>query len=240
MPKASKPGRLIVLSNRLPVTVSRSRGELKLEQSSGGLVAAMEPAMRERGGVWIGWPGAKLHPGERLDIEDSPYSLRPIALTAAETRRFYHGFSNGALWPLFHSLPGQMTLDPRNWESYEKVNQRFAEAALEEAGEDDLIWIHDYHLALCPEFIRRRRPNARIAFFLHIPFPPFDLFRILPSLVPPARPAPLDDNRSKAGVLARTPRESGVSALEELQVVEVSTCKAETPLSLSSEEVATR
>lgn len=181
MPKVSKPGRLIVLSNRLPVTVSRSRGELKLEQSSGGLVAAMEPAMRQRGGVWIGWPGAKVHPDERLDVEGSPYSLRPIALTAAETRRFYHGFSNGALWPLFHSLPGQMTLDPRNWESYEKVNQRFAEAALEEAGEDDLIWIHDYHLALCPEFIRRRRPNARIAFFLHIPFPPFDLFRILPS-----------------------------------------------------------
>jgi trehalose 6-phosphate synthase/phosphatase len=181
MPEASKPGRLIVLSNRLPVTVRRSRGELKLEQSSGGLVAAMEPAMQQRGGVWIGWPGAKIHPDERLDIEGSAYSLCPIALTTTETRRFYHGFSNGALWPLFHSMPGQMALDRRNWESYERVNQHFAEAALEQAGEDDLIWIHDYHLALCPEFIRRRRPDARIAFFLHIPFPPFDLYRILPS-----------------------------------------------------------
>jgi alpha,alpha-trehalose-phosphate synthase [UDP-forming] len=141
----------------------------------------MEPAMRQRGGVWIGWPGAKLRPDERLDTPDSPYELHPIALSGNETKRFYHGFSNGALWPLFHSLPERMALDRRNWEIYESVNERFAEAALEEMRDDDLVWVHDYHLALCPEFIRRRRPDARIAFFLHIPFPPYDVYRILPS-----------------------------------------------------------
>jgi trehalose 6-phosphate synthase/phosphatase len=179
----SKPDyqRLIVISNRLPVTIRRVQGEIQAERSSGGLVAAMEPAMRQRGGVWIGWPGAKLIPEEKLEVASSPYELRPVPLSDTETRRFYHGYSNGALWPLFHSLPERMSLDRRNWEVYEAVNQRFADAALEVMGDGDLVWVHDYHLALCPEMIRRRRPDARIAFFLHIPFPPYDLYRILPS-----------------------------------------------------------
>jgi len=181
MSRSSKSQRLIVLSNRLPVTIRRSRGTLKIEPSSGGLVTAMTPAMRRRSGVWIGWPGAKLRPGEQLDMEDAPCALHPIPLSDAETKRFYHGYSNGALWPLFHSLPERMALDRRNWDSYVTVNERFADAAVEEMGEHDLVWVHDYHLALCPELIRRRRPDARIAYFLHIPFPPFDLYRILPS-----------------------------------------------------------
>ncbi len=181
MTSSAKSPRLIVLSNRLPITIRRSRGELHVEPSSGGLVAAMAPAMRQRGGVWIGWPGAKLRPDERLETEDAPCELHPVPLSDTETKRFYHGYSNGALWPLFHSLPERMALDRRNWDSYETVNERFAQAAIEEMGEDDLIWVHDYHLALVPEMIRRRRPNARIAYFLHIPFPPFDLYRILPS-----------------------------------------------------------
>ena len=181
MPRAAKHRRLIVLSNRLPVTVRRNRGRLAVERSAGGLVAAMDPAMRQRGGVWIGWPGAQLKPAERIEIEGSPYELRPVPLSTNETKRFYHGYSNGALWPLFHSLPEHMALDRRNWEVYEAVNERFAEAAVEAMEDDDLIWVHDYHLMLCPEFIRRRRPEARIAFFLHIPFPPYDLYRILPS-----------------------------------------------------------
>ncbi len=180
MTTRAKSQRLIVLSNRLPVTVRRSRGELKTEQSSGGLVAAMEPAMRERDGVWIGWAGARLKPDEELHVPDAPYRIHPVRLTDHETKRFYHGFSNATLWPLFHSLPERVALDRRSWEIYEKVNERFAEAALEEMDGEDLIWVHDYHLALVPEFIRRKRPDARIAFFLHIPFPPYDVYRILP------------------------------------------------------------
>ncbi len=173
--------RLIVLSNRLPVTIRRQRGELSADRSSGGLVAAMEPAMRQRGGVWVGWPGAKMLPGETIDVDDSPYRLDPVPLSAREIRHFYHGYSNGTLWPLFHSLPERMTLDRRHFEVYETVNERFADAAISQAEPDDLIWVHDYHLALCPSHIRLRRPESRIAFFLHIPFPPYDLYRILPS-----------------------------------------------------------
>ncbi|MEZ4352046.1 MAG: bifunctional alpha,alpha-trehalose-phosphate synthase (UDP-forming)/trehalose-phosphatase [Myxococcota bacterium] len=170
-----------MLSNRLPVTLKRTRGALKAERSGGGLVAAMEPAMRQRGGVWIGWPGGRLRPEESIDVEESPYRLHPVRLSDHETRRFYHGYSNGTLWPLFHSLPERMVLDRRNYEVFESVNARFAEAALEEMEEGDLVWVHDYQLVLCPELVRRRRPTSRLAFFLHIPFPPYDLFRILPS-----------------------------------------------------------
>ena len=181
MSSEPKSSRLIVLSNRLPVTIRRSRGELKAERSSGGLVAAMEPAMRKRGGVWIGWPGAKINPGERLAVGEGPYRLHPVPLSPHETRHFYHGYSNGTLWPLFHSLPERMTLDRRHFEIFRGVNARFAEAAVEELKENDLIWVHDYHLAMCPEQIRLRRPDARIGFFLHIPFPPYDVYRILPN-----------------------------------------------------------
>ena len=181
MSPTAKRRRLVVLSNRLPVTIRRSRGELKVESSTGGLVAAMAPAMEEHGGLWIGWPGAQLKDGETLKVDGAPYEVAPVSLSQNEVKRFYHGFSNGTLWPLFHSLPERMSLDRRNWEVYEAVNERFAQAALDVMEDGDLIWVHDYHLALVPEFIRRRRPDARIAFFLHIPFPPYDLYRIMPS-----------------------------------------------------------
>ena len=181
MANSAKAGRLVVASNRLPVTLRRSRGTLQIEPSSGGLVAAMDPAMRQRGGVWIGWPGGAMKPGEEIAVEALAYDLRPVPLSTTEVKRFYHGSSNGVLWPLFHSLPERMEFDERNWEVFESVNQRFADAILETSGPDDLIWIHDYHLALCPERVRLRQPSARIAFFLHIPFPPFDVFAILPS-----------------------------------------------------------
>ncbi len=140
----------------------------------------MEPAMQRQGGTWIGWPGIQLKPGESLDVEGGAFGMVPVTVSPTEVKRFYHGFSNGVLWPLFHSLPERMKLNPKNWESYEAINQRFADAIVENLGDDDLVWIHDYHLALCPELVRRMRPDARIAFFLHIPFPSFDLFRILP------------------------------------------------------------
>lgn len=181
MRNSAKPERLVVASNRLPVTLRRSRGELTVEPSSGGLVAAMEPAMQQRGGVWIGWPGGVMKPGEEIRVDDLAYDLCPVSLSQTDVKRYYHGSSNGVLWPLFHSLPERMKFDERDWQVYEAINQRFADAILAESGDDDLVWIHDYHLALCPEHVRRRRPDARIAFFLHIPFPPFDVYSILPS-----------------------------------------------------------
>ena len=182
MQNSPKRGRLLVASNRLPVTLRRSRGAIAAEPSAGGLVAAMAPAMQSQGGVWFGWPGTRLNPGETIEVENASYDLRPVELTPTEVKRYYHGYSNGVLWPLFHSLPERMRLDRSNWATYETINQRFADTILAETErDDDLIWIHDYHLALCPEMIRRRRPDARIAFFLHIPFPPFDLYRILPN-----------------------------------------------------------
>jgi trehalose 6-phosphate synthase/phosphatase len=168
--------RLVVVSNRLPVTLQRGPAGTEVQRSTGGLVAALDPAMRERGGVWVGWPGSR----EKLPPMDLPYRLEAVALSDNDVRRYYHGFCNRTLWPLFHSLPGRMQLDPRDWQTYEAVNRRFAAIAAEQLYDGDLTWIHDYHLVRCGIHLRRARPDARIAFFLHIPFPPFDLFRVLP------------------------------------------------------------
>ena len=170
----------MIVSNRLPVTVRRSRGELRIEKSSGGLVAAMQPAMQHRGGTWVGWPGGDLPEEKSLDGIDDRFALAPVALSSNEIRRYYGGFSNRTLWPLFHSLPERAEFDRLDWEAYEAVNRRFAMAAADVTGEDELVWIHDYQLLRTATHLRRLRPDARIAFFLHIPFPPYDVYRILP------------------------------------------------------------
>jgi trehalose 6-phosphate synthase/phosphatase len=177
--KPTEPG-LVVVSNRLPVTLKRAGGTMRAERSSGGLVTAMDPAMRQRGGTWIGWPGAQLAPGEEIDVPDAPYRLAPVTLTENEVRRYYHGFSNGTLWPLFHSFPERTTFDRKAWETYEAVNYRFALAAHEQSMPGDLVWIHDYHAMRTPHYLRQMRDDVRTAFFLHIPFPPYDIYRILP------------------------------------------------------------
>jgi trehalose 6-phosphate synthase/phosphatase len=178
--KGSNRRALCVLSNRLPFTVQRNRGRLERKPSSGGLVKALEPALRKRGGTWIGWPGVELRRGERIGSSKDPYKVVPVSLSEAEVARYYHGFSNGTLWPLFHSLPARAHFDRRDWLSYEKVNARFAEASVASARESDLVWVHDYHLMLSPTLLRDAVPDAQLAFFLHIPFPPWDLFRLLP------------------------------------------------------------
>jgi trehalose 6-phosphate synthase/phosphatase len=171
---------ILVVSNRLPITLQR--GPLGLEQkpSAGGLVSALEPVLRQRGGTWIGWPGAPLAEDETLSAPAEGYRIRPIPLSDSEVRRYYHNLSNRALWPLFHSFPERTLFDRRDWGTYDRVNARFAEAAVEERGEADLIWFHDYQLMTAPYHLRQVAPGSRIAFFLHIPFPPFDIFRILP------------------------------------------------------------
>jgi trehalose 6-phosphate synthase/phosphatase len=170
---------ILVLSHRLPVTVQRGPRGLERRQSAGGLVTALDPVLRKRGGTWIGWAGTRLPPGEQLSAPSDPYQILPIPLSDTEVSRYYYGLSNRTLWPLFHCLPERARFDRRDWEIYEQVNLRFAEAAAEKV-EEGLVWVHDYQLMRVPLYLRRLRPGARIAFFLHIPFPPFDLFRILP------------------------------------------------------------
>jgi trehalose 6-phosphate synthase/phosphatase len=170
---------LVVLSNRLPVTIKTGRSGPKVVRAPGGLVSALEPVLASRGGAWVGWPGGALPRGFKLG-DGAGYRLAPIALSQNEVRRFYVGFSNGSLWPLLHSFPTRMQLNRDDWAVYEDVNGRFAEAALEVAQGEQVFWIHDYQLMRVAPHLRAARPDARIAFFLHVPFPAYDLFRILP------------------------------------------------------------
>jgi trehalose 6-phosphate synthase/phosphatase len=178
--KSGHAAPVVVLSNRLPLTFKRTRRGLQAGPSAGGLVSAIDPVLRARGGTWIGWPGVELRKREKLPATDAPYTMAPISLTETEVNRYYHGLSNRTLWPLFHSLPARAEFHRRDWATYQKVNQRFADAALPAARDADLVWVHDYHLTLTPGLVRDAVPDARLAFFLHIPFPPWDIFRLLP------------------------------------------------------------
>ena len=172
--------RLLVLTNRLPFAFLRGPEGLTRRPAAGGLVSALDPVLQKHGGTWVGWPGIDMRRGERLPLTGAPYRIAPVGLSERELARYYHGLSNRTLWPLFHSLPDRARFDRRDWPVYRTVNHRFADVALRELGESDLIWIHDYHLMLTPLFLRRYLPRLGLAFFLHIPFPSFDLFRLLP------------------------------------------------------------
>jgi trehalose 6-phosphate synthase/phosphatase len=168
---------VLVVSNRLPYTMRRGGDGPEWVRSPGGLASALDTVLCERGGTWIGGrSGADASAGE----PPTPYRLLPIPLTDGEVRRYYHGFSNRTLWPLFHSFVDRTRFDRRDWEAYESVNLRFGEAVAEACVGEGLAWIHDYHLMRAPLHLRAVRHDALIAFFLHIPFPPLDLFRLLP------------------------------------------------------------
>ncbi|XXT25183.1 bifunctional alpha,alpha-trehalose-phosphate synthase (UDP-forming)/trehalose-phosphatase [Sorangium sp. So ce429] len=177
--------RLLIVSNRLPISLRIDRGALCLTRSSGGLAAAMRGPHERMCALWIGWPGsvAGLSPEQRQDADAALAGIRavPVHLGAAEQSRFYDGFSNGVLWPLFHYLLDKVNLDAElDWEAYQRVNERFADAVAEQYAPGDAIWVHDYQLMLLPALLRKRLPGARIGFFLHVPFPSAEVFRILP------------------------------------------------------------
>jgi trehalose 6-phosphate synthase/phosphatase len=173
-------GPLLVVSNRLPFVFQHSDAGLTRRPSPGGLVSALDPVLRKRGGTWLGWPGSEIAAGEHLDLPGDRYRVAPVSLSESDITRYYHGFSNRTLWPLFHSLPARTGFDPRDWEAYQRVNLRFANAALEELEAANLVWIHDYQLMLVPEFVRRETSAGRLGFFLHVPFPCYDIYRVLP------------------------------------------------------------
>lgn len=170
--KPSREAAVVVVSNRLPFTITRTAGGLDRSASSGGLVSALGPVLRDRGGTWVGWPGIDLKPHEVLPLQDESYEIKALYLDEREVTHYVHGFSNRTLWPLMHSLPARTRFDRLDFKIYWEVNERFANAAVAAVSGDDLIWIHDYHLMLAPEFVRQRLPRVRLAFFHHVPFPP--------------------------------------------------------------------
>jgi trehalose 6-phosphate synthase len=182
-PAAAAPGRLVVVSNRLPVTLSRGPdGHWRAVASSGGLVTALVPLLRDRGGVWIGWPGVieEDAPEQIPAFDRAGFTLRSVLLSGAEHRGFYYGFANEAIWPLFHDLQGRAFFEPEYWRSYLAANRKFAEATHAELRPGDLVWVHDYHLMGVAAELRRRGVAQALNFFLHIPFPPIDIYAKLP------------------------------------------------------------
>ncbi|QIG44526.1 trehalose-6-phosphate synthase [Nocardioides anomalus] len=170
---------LVIVANRLPVDrVEQPDGTSTWRPSPGGLVSAIEPVMRADDGVWMGWPG-----GTEQDLEPfeaDGLSLHPMSMTAEEIEGHYEGFSNATLWPLYHDLVAKPEFHREWWDTYVSVNQRFADEAAELANEDALVWVQDYQLQLVPQMLRELRPDLRIGFYLHIPFPPAELFQQLP------------------------------------------------------------
>ena len=181
VPAPDRP--LVVVSNRLPFQVEREAGQSRLIRSPGGLVSALEPVLRRRGGTWVGWTGVPQEDGRpsgyALPTSDG-ITYRPVPLTGSEVAQYYGGFANRTLWPLFHYFLGQTQIDGGTWSAYERVNERFARMAAAEQREGALVWVHDYQLLRVPHHLRRLAPDCRIAFFLHIPFPATEVFRVLP------------------------------------------------------------
>lgn len=179
-----KSSHLVLVSNRIPITFTTEDGVLKGQPSSGGLVSALEPLLKDHGGIWVGSGGTEDSPRIRKILEkasgNNPYRYAPLFLTEEEQSNYYEGFSNEIVWPLFHDLQSRCNFDPNYWEFYARVNRKFADAVEKASKPDDLIWIHDYQLMQVAKTLRCRRPAARLAFFLHIPFPSPDIFAKLP------------------------------------------------------------
>ncbi len=170
--------RLIIVSNRGPYHLRITKQGIKREKTVGGLVTSILPMLEKLGGIWIAWGEPQ---GRYSSSARKPqFDLRYIRLSEEQVNGYYYGLANSALWPLCHYFLSRVHYDNAQWQMYQQVNRQFAQVTLEEARPDDIIWVHDYHLALVPGFLREARARARIAFFWHIPFPAAELFRTLP------------------------------------------------------------
>jgi len=180
----SIPTRLVAVSNRLPIILKRDGPDWQVEPGAGGLVTALAPILRNRGGLWIGWPGTT----EPVDLEQlmgpashhAGYSLRPVILNRKQLQLYYHGFANQILWPLFHDLQTICNFDPAFWYSYLEVNREFARVIGATSSHTDFVWVHDYHLMCVAQAMGEEGIRRKTGFFLHIPFPPADIFVKLP------------------------------------------------------------
>lgn len=183
--------RLIIISNRLPFSVERQNGEVLVRQSSGGLVSAIKSYIERNqfyqnvtDKIWIG-----SMEGDEADWKEAmkngliagDFSMKPVFPDPLTYKNFYNGFSNSALWPLFHYFPSLAEFRKEYFENYKKINQLFANHVLEIHQPGDIVWVHDYQLMMVPDMLRRVLPEATIGFFLHIPFPSYEIFRLLPT-----------------------------------------------------------
>lgn len=176
-------GRLIIASNRLPVKIEKNGDEMQVTPSAGGLATGLKSYHKGNDSVWIGWPG--IIPESRDEEKTVTKLLKteqclPVFLSEDLISKYYDGFSNATLWPLFHYFTEYAEFRVRYWKAYLKVNEMFAEAIIENAQENDRVWVHDYQLLLVPNILRKKRPDLKIGFFLHIPFPSYEIIRGLP------------------------------------------------------------
>lgn len=173
----------IIVSNRLPVRVTKDADGLHFKPSEGGLATGLGSIYRQGGNLWVGWPGLLINQGiERINVTEKLKSenMHPIFLTKTEIKNYYEGFSNETLWPIFHYFSQYSVYNETFWEAYVQVNQKFCDEVVNFLEAGDTLWIHDYQLLLLPEMIRQQFPNLSIGFFLHIPFPSYEMFRLIP------------------------------------------------------------
>ena len=178
-------GSLLIVSNRLPVNVTKRANTLHFQPSVGGLATGLSSLRKSHQSRWIGWPGIatdKISEYQKQQISNKlkEENCSTVFLSAKDIQNFYHGFCNKTIWPLFHYFPSYTVYEDRYWQAYEQVNKGFCDAVVKIAEPDDYIWVHDYQLMLVPELVRKKLPDAQIGFFLHIPFPSFEMFRLLP------------------------------------------------------------
>lgn len=183
--------RLVIISNRLPVTATEKEGTLRFEQTVGGLVSGLgsyldslkESPSNIQEYIWVGWPGTTVREEMKESMKlkmHSKFSAYPVFLSERDMEKFYLGFCNKTIWPLFHYFSTYTVYDEDYWLNYQKINKIFCDTVMEIIKLDDVVWVHDYHLMLLPKLLRERMPDIKIGFFLHIPFPTFEVFRLLP------------------------------------------------------------
>lgn len=174
----------IIVSNRLPVKITDDNGQLIISASEGGLATGLGSIYQQGENIWIGWPGLEIaDPAQQKEVTDKlrDINLIPVFLNQEEITEYYEGFSNEILWPIFHYYASTYTnYQQSNWDFYELVNQKFRDTVLSIAEFGDTIWVHDYQLLLLPGMLRKELPELTIGFFLHIPFPSYEMFRLIP------------------------------------------------------------
>lgn len=167
---------LIVVTNRAPYNIKIINDAKVYEKTSGGLVSALEPVMNEKKGIWV----CASENNFKKEINNFTFTIEEIKLTKTENKHYYEGFCNTQIWPLFHYFPARYKFQLKDWECYQLINQRFADKIISILKPEDKIWIHDYQLFLVPQMLRAKGVTNKIGFFLHIPFPNIEVYRIFP------------------------------------------------------------
>ncbi len=175
----------IIVSNRLPIKISKVNNSFKFIPTSGGLATGMNSIHKNKNSLWIGWPGIAYDELDSPSLKSINKKLNesgyfPVHLSINDIKDFYYGLPNNCLWPLFHYFIEYSIFDNLQWEKYKEINNKFSDCVLSNLNENDTVWIHDYQLMLCPKMIKDKRPDVKIGFFLHIPFPSFEIFRTFP------------------------------------------------------------